>query len=62
MDKKYFSAGEFAVLQCYANDETICNLALANKLNIAKTTADPYNKRILQIARNTFSHPFHDSK
>ncbi|MDQ6763008.1 MAG: LuxR C-terminal-related transcriptional regulator [Bacteroidota bacterium] len=58
MEDKYFSKREFQVLQCYAANENITSKEVAKKLNVGDNTIDIYNKRILQKARKTFTHPF----
>lgn len=58
MEEKYFSKQEFELLKCYATDENITNNEAAVKMNVEIETIKTYNRRILEKARDTFTHPF----
>ncbi len=58
MEKKYFSEKEFGILRQYAGREAITTKQLAELLNVAPTTINTYNKRILAKAKDLFTHSF----
>jgi hypothetical protein len=62
MDNKFFSEKEFAILKQYAISNTINSKELAKVLKVAPTTIDTFNKRILEKARETFTHPFNSAR
>jgi hypothetical protein len=62
MEKKFFSPKEFEVLKQYARNSEINSNQLASLLDVAATTIDTYNKRILQKAKETFTNQFSNAK
>jgi hypothetical protein len=62
MEKKFFSDKEFTILKYYALNDTCNSKDLANLLNVKVSTIDTFNKRILDKARHTFTHPFSNAR
>jgi hypothetical protein len=61
-EKKYFSGRELEVLRAYAGQEDITTKGLAELLQVEVSTINTYNKRILEKAKEIFTHPFVEAR